>query len=131
MKPPPSHAGPSPSAHEAIWATAILLPALVNDGWPSALAWVGVVLVGAAWAGAEPLRWLGIAWCARAAVPSLPVLPVAAAGVRSTAGRLSPAGVGAALVGAALVLALPAEWRQPSWLMAVAACVLAGLRRAA
>ncbi len=83
----------------AAWILAGLVPALWEAPPASALAWAAALGLGAALAAGRPSRWIAIAWIAAAAVPGVPLAPLAAAGALLAGGR---AHLGAAALGASL-----------------------------
>lgn len=85
--------------HRAAWLLAGLLPALWEAPPAAALAWAVALGLGAALAAGRAERWVAVAWLAAAAVPGVPLAPLAAGGALLAGGR---AHAGAAALGAAL-----------------------------
>lgn len=83
----------------AAWILAGLVPALWEAPPVASLAWAAALGLGATLAAGRPARWVAVAWIAAAAVPGVPLAPLAASGALLAGGR---AHLGAAALGAVL-----------------------------
>lgn len=113
----------------AVWVLASVLPALSDFSLASTLAWVAALIIGTQVAGGRStpnrwfrLRWVAVAWAASTAVHGTPVLATVASGT-SAASWLSHLRM--ALVGLALAILWPVEWRNAGTLLLTAGLILA------